>query len=130
MGFFSKKKAEVVEEDTDPDFLKGPTRLRIMRCLRQRYAPTVLDCINVSPGDKHDETDFQVVVVSEDFKSSPRISLPYLKRIQMIISTVADEFGEPLEFKISVQAALTKEEYAGEATVPAQPLQFPIGVIK
>ncbi|KAH8054970.1 hypothetical protein JL722_8385 [Aureococcus anophagefferens] len=89
MGLFSRKKVEVVEEDLDP---------------------RSIECDNVSEGDVHDESAFNVVVVTDDFMSSPKISLPYQKRIQM--------------------AALTLKEYDGEATVPAQPGQFAIGTIK
>ena len=130
MGLFSRKKVEVVEEDLDPEYQYGPRRLRIIKVLRGRYAPQSIECNNVSEGDVHDESAFNVVVVTDDFMSSPKISLPYQKRIQMVIETVADEFGTPLPFTLTVQAALTLKEYDGEATVPAQPGQFAIGTIK
>ncbi|KAH8095383.1 hypothetical protein JL720_2680 [Aureococcus anophagefferens] len=88
-----------------------------------------IECDNVSEGDVHDESAFNAVAATDDFMSSPKISLPYQKRIQMVIETVADEFGTPLPFTLTVQAALTLKEYDGEATVPAQPGQFAIGTI-
>jgi len=94
----------------------GPRQQSIEQRLTHEFAPSHLEVINESHGQKTDESHFKVIIVSDVFAK-----MRLLARHRAVSSALLDASGKLPFHSLSVAAAKTPAEWGAGAAVAESP---------